>query len=240
MSYEIDEIKSSQRIFYYLLKNSMIKESSESELYKLYSQNEKIMNLVKQQGEVCECNVERYSGVIYLIPKEDNDFLGFTKGELKKELCKSNATDKDYYLSQFVIMTILVEFYGSQGKTSKSREYLKGGELLNIISKRLKDGIDRTNNEDEDRNGIAFSNMLERFDALKSSDINSRSKSTKEGFIYSILRFLQNQGLVDFIEAEDMIITTKKLDNFMDWNILNKNNYYRVLKVLGESNDEQD
>ena len=240
MSYEIDEIKSSQKIFYYLLKNSMIKENSESELYKLYSQNEKIMNLVKQQAEVCECNVERYSGVIYLIPKEDNDFLGFTKGELKKELCKSNATDKDYYLSQFVIMTILVEFYGSQGKTSKSREYLKGGELLNIISQRLKDGIDRTNDEDEDKNGIAFSNMLERFDALKSSDINSRSRSTKEGFIYSILRFLQNQGLVDFIEAEDMIITTKKLDNFMDWNILNKNNYYRVLKVLGESNDEQD
>lgn len=240
MSYEIDEIKSSQRIFYHLLKNSMIKENSESELYKLYSQNEKIMNLVKQQGELCECNVEKYSGVIYLIPKEDNDFLGFSKGELKKELCKSNANDKDYYLSQFVIMTILVEFYGSQGKTSKSREYLKGGELLNIISQRLKDGIDRTNDEDEDLNGIAFSNMLERFDALKSSDVNSRSKTTKEGFIYSILKFLQNQGLIDFIEAEDMIITTKKLDNFMDWNILNKNNYYRVLKVLGEYNDEQD
>lgn len=35
-----------------------------------------------------------------------------------------------------------------------------------------------------------------------------------------------------------MIKTTRKLDNFMDWNLLNQNNYQRVLRVLGVVKDE--
>ena len=62
------------------------------------------MNLVKSQGELADSNIERYGNVIYLIPKEDNDFLGFSKALLKYTLCKSTATDKDYYLVQFVIL----------------------------------------------------------------------------------------------------------------------------------------
>ena len=30
-----------------------------------------------------------------------------------------------------------------------------------------------------------------------------------------------------------MMKTTKKLDQFMDWNLLNQNNYQRVLRVIG-------
>ena len=46
----------------------------------------------------------RYGDVVYLIPREDNTFLGFSKAQLKQLLCKSGGTDKDYYLSQFVIL----------------------------------------------------------------------------------------------------------------------------------------
>ena len=81
--------------------------------------------------------------------------------------------------------------------------------------------------------GLAFINMLEAYEALKSDDRGSRAKTTKEGFIHSILSFLQKQGLIDYIEADEMIKTTKKLDHFMDYNLLNKNNYNRVMRVLG-------
>lgn len=69
---------------------------------------------MKSQGEIAGSNVERYGNVIYLIPKEENNFLGFSKQQLKGTLCKSGATDKDYYLSQFVILTLLVEFFDGQ------------------------------------------------------------------------------------------------------------------------------
>lgn len=232
--YNIEDINISNKIFYFLIQEGELSEEKENELFRLYSESEQVMNLVKRQGENCSCKVEKYSGVIYLIPNEDNYFLGYSKGVLKKELCKSNSNDKDYYLSQFVILTMIVEFYGSQGRTSKSREFLKGGELLNLISNRLKESVEKENLEElQSKAGIAYANISERFEALKSSDKQTTSKTTKEGFIYTILNFLENQGLINYVQADDMITTTSKLDNFMDWNILNKNNYERVVRAFG-------
>ena len=192
---------------------------------------------MKSQGEVAAANIERYGNVIYLIPKEENNFLGFSKQQLKSTLCKSSATDKDYYLSQFVILTLLVEFFDGQGSSSKAREYMRVGELMNCISTRLKEGA-AEEEEKEDTAGISFQILYETYEALKSDDRGSRMKTTKEGFIYNILMFLQKQGLVEYVEQDEMIKTTRKLDNFMDWNLLNQNNYQRVLRVLGVAKDE--
>ena len=192
---------------------------------------------MKSQGEVAAANIERYGNVIYLIPKEENNFLGFSKQQLKSTLCKSSATDKDYYLSQFVILTLLVEFFDGQGSSSKAREYMRVGELMNCISTRLKEGA-AEEEEMEDTAGISFQILYETYEALKSDDRGSRMKTTKEGFIYNILMFLQKQGLVEYVEQDEMIKTTRKLDNFMDWNLLNQNNYQRVLRVLGVKKDE--
>ena len=77
------------------------------------------------------------------------------------------------------------------------------------------------------------------YEALKSDDKGSHAKTTKEGFLYNILLFLQKQGLIEYIERDEMIKTTKKLDSFMDWNLLNQNNYQRVKNILGVIENEQ-
>ena len=237
MAYEAEEIRTSQEIFYYLLEHHELREEDELLLYKAYTEEESVRNLVKSQGEIAGSNIERYGNVIYLIPKEENNFLGFSKQQLKLTLCKSAATDKDYYLSQFAILTLLVEFFDGQGSSSKSREYMRAGEFMNCISLRLKEGADEEENK-EDTAGISFQILYETYEALKSDDRGSRMKTTKEGFIYNILMFLQKQGLVEYVVQDEMIKTTRKLDNFMDWNLLNQNNYQRVLRVLGVVKDE--
>lgn len=231
MAYEIEDIRIGQEIFYYLLEHHEMSEEEQERLYRAYVENERIQNLVKSQGEIALSKIERYGNVVYLIPKEDNTFLGFSKAQLKQLLCKSGGTDKDYYLSQFVILTLLVEFYDGQGATSKTRDYMRVGELQNCISSRLKEGAQRTE-EEEEAAGIAFSSMSEAYEALRSDEKGSRAKTTKEGFLYHILNFLQKQGLVEYIEEDEMIKTTKKLDNFMDWNLLNQNHFQRVRRVL--------
>lgn len=238
MAYELDEIRISQEIFYYLLEHHELREEEEERMYRAYTEREEIQNLVKSQGEIANSSIERYGNVIYLIPREDNSFLGFSKAQLKAVLCRSNATDKDYYLSQFVILTLLVEFYDGQGSSSKAREYMRVGELQNCISERLKEGAQNAGETEEETSGIAFSNMLEAYEALKSDEKGSRARTTKEGFLHYILIFLQKQGLIEYVEQDEMIKTTKKLDNFMDWNLLNQNNYRRVLRVLGVKEDE--
>ena len=237
MAYEAEEVLSSQEIFYYLLEHHELREEDEPLLYKAYTEEEAIRNLDKSQGDVAAANVERYGNVIYLIPKEENNFLGFSKQQLKNTLCKSTATDKDYYLSQFVILTLLVEFFDGQGSSSKAREYMRVGELMNCISTRLMEGAAEEEDE-KDTAGISFRILYETYEALKSDDRGSRMKTTKEGFIYNILMFLQKQGLVEYVEQDEMIKTTRKLDHFMDWNLLNQNNYERVLRVLGVAKDE--
>lgn len=238
MAYEWEAVKSSQEIFYYLLEHHELKEEDEALLYRAYTEQEEVQNLVKSQGEIAGSNIERYGNVIYLIPKEENDFLGFSKGQLKGVLCRSGSTDKDYYLSQFVVLTLLVEFYDGQGSSSKAREYIRVGELQNSISARLKEGAERMGEEEEERHGIAFSDMLRAYEALRSEGRESRAKTTKEGFLHKILVFLEKQGLLEYVEQDEMIKTTKKLDNFMDWNLLNQNNYGRVLRILGVTKDE--
>ncbi len=238
MAYEWEEIRTSQEIFYYLLEHHELREEDEQTLYRAYTEDEQIQNLVKSQGEAALSSIERYGNVIYLIPGEENHYLGFSKAQLKAVLCRSNGTDRDYYLSQFVILTLLTEFYDGQGSSSKTREYIRVGELQNRISERLKEGVENMGEEEEERSGIAFSSMLEAYEALKSDERGSRARTTKEGFLHNILVFLQKQGLIEYIEQDEMIKTTRKLDSFMDWNLLNQNNYSRVLKVLGVKENE--
>ena len=237
MAYEMGEVRLSQEIFYYLLENHELREDGENTLYRAYTEREEIQNLVKSQGEIAGSTVERYGNVIYLIPKEENNFLGFSKAQLKAARCRSGATDRDYYLSQFVVLTLLVEFFDGQGSSSKTREYIRVGELQNCISERLKEGAQNTPEEQEE-GGIAFSDILQAYEALRSDDRGSRARTTKEGFLHQILVFLQKQGLVEYVEQDEMVKTTKKLDNFMDWNLLNQNNYRRVRRVLGVAEDE--
>ena len=238
MAYELEEVRISQEIFYYLLEHHELREEEEIQLYKAYTEQEEVQNLVKSQGEIAQSRIERYGNVIYLIPREENHFLGFSKAQLKAALCKSSGTDKDYYLSQFAVLTLLVEFLDGQGSSSKAREYIRVGELQNCISARLREGAQSMDEEEEEQGGIAFSDMLEAYEALRSDDKGSRAKTTKEGFLHHILLFLQKQGLIEYVEQDEMIKTTKKLDNFMDWNLLNQNNYHRVLRVLGVTEDE--
>lgn len=241
MAYEFAEIRTSQEIFSYLLEMHELRREDAPQLYKAFTESDSVQNLVKSQGESAQCSIERYGDVIYLIPAAGNRFLGYSKAQLKKELCRSNATDRDYYLVQFAILVLLLEFFDGQGSSSKTREYIRVGELQNRISERLREGARQAEEAREDtrrQSGLAYEQMLEVYESLRSDDRGTRQRTTKEGFLHHILRFLQAQGLIEYIEQDEMIKTTRKLDHFMDFNLLNRNHYDRVQAFLG-AEDEQ-
>ena len=240
MAYEMEHIRLGQSIFYHLLQKSILSEEEEPDLFKAYVENEDIMALVKSQGEIADCAIERYGGAIYIMPHLSNTYLGFSKAELKRELCKSGATDKDYYLSQFIILTLLVEFYDGQGSRCKSRDFIKLGELQNIISQRLKAGVSAEEEAEEtEQAGLDYHSMSEAFESLRSEDRSSRKKTTKEGMINAILDFLEKQGLIVYIQEDEMIKTTRKLDNIMEMKLLNKNNYEQIMQALVMSEKQE-
>ena len=239
MAFEYEDIRKSQEIFACLLENHELSEDESADLFDAYTTSEAVQSLTKSQGDALDADIEQYGDTIYLIPREDNSFLGYSKAQLKRELCRSDATDRDYYLSQFAILTLLTMFYDGQGVTAHTRDFIRAGELQNTISERLKEGVERYDEERQEESGIAFTNIAEAYEKLKSDERGSRARTTKEGFLYYILKFLERQGLIEYIEQDDMIKTTKKMDHFMDWNLLNKNNYQRVLAVFNELDDPQ-
>ena len=227
MAYDLNDIKLSQEIFYYLLEHKQLNDRDDGRLYKGFVENELVRGLTKSQAEIAKVIIAQYNRTIYIIPQEDNNFLGYTKQELKKELCKGGALDKDYYLAQFVIIVFLMEFYDGQGQSSKIREYIKIGDR-------------QYDEEQQNANGLMFSRMLEAYSALRSSEKLNRQKTTKEGFLYNIFKFLEEQGLVQYIEREETVWPTEKLDVFMDFNILNQENFRRVLSVMSGIEEQAD
>ena len=46
--------------------------------------------------------------------------------------------------------------------------------------------------------------------------------------------------MIIYVQEDEKIKTTKKLDHIMELRLLNKNNYERIMRVLGVIKDEQD
>ena len=60
MAYTMEDIRKSQEIFYYLLEKHELREEDEQALYKAYTEEEDIQNIVKSQAETASCDIERY------------------------------------------------------------------------------------------------------------------------------------------------------------------------------------
>lgn len=234
MSYSLEEIEQSQAIFAYLLEHHELEQSREQELYRSFLDSEAVQVLLQHQASYLGVDIARYDDVIYLFPAEDNYFLGFSKSELRRHLCRSNTPEAEYYLALFAIMVLILKFYDGYGNSSKIRDYLRFGEWQNSIAEYLKRGSSRYDEDAQNASGLLFTAMSQAYESLRSDERLTRRKTTKEGFLYAVIRFLQAQGLIIYIEKDEMIKTTRKFDHFMDWNLLDRNNYSRVLSVMDE------
>ena len=62
---------------------------------------------------------------------------------------------------------------------------------------------------------------------------DSRDRPFASYFTTNKPTFILVEWVLDLSLIHILIKTTKKLDSFMDWNLLNQNQFQRVLKVLG-------
>ena len=239
MSYTIDVIEQSQKIVAHLLLHHELDESGGKELYRSYCDSPEVQNLVASQAEALNVYIERYEDVIYLMPKEDNTSLGFSKSQLKLALCRSGAQDSDYYLALFSILVLIALFYDGCGIQSRTRDFLKFGHWQNAVSEYLQKGMYRLSEDEQNESGILFTAMNRAYESLKSEENLTKKKNTKEGFLGTILRFLREQKLVQYSDDE-IIKPGRKFDHLMNWNLLDRANYERVMATMRELDREQD
>ena len=225
------------KIIYELMKRKShtLHASRDRDMYFEYLNNVFVQEAVKDLADAFELIVRRYGEEIYLIPCPGNTFLGFNRTEIRNRICTSNATSVECDLALFIILLLFAEIYDGRGRTVKGHDFITMTQFKNLVSERLKEGISNIPKEDETLYGINYHDMYDRWESLKACEEGQKmTKTTKDGFITSIIRFLKDQNLMEYIEADDQIRPLPKADVFMEQDILDKRNFTRVQSLIQE------
>lgn len=127
MAYEISEIRLSQQIFYYLLEHHELREEEEQRLYRAFTDEEPVQNLVKSQAEEALCSVERLIAILEsrIKDKEDELLRLTTRGTdildtiNNYELSKSNATPSEQEEIDLKIQNCEDQYKANNGEITK-------------------------------------------------------------------------------------------------------------------------
>lgn len=149
--------------------------------------------------------------MILLVPEDDNTFLGFSKADLKDRLLKSQQTDVHYYLMMFMLLVLLDAFYSTEYGDGQLREFLLLGDWMNRTDKALNAGL----NLEDNPGNIPYEEMQDTYNNLL-SEMDSGRKGTKLQLYQTLLRFLQQQGLVVYFEGGGQIYVTGRLNALID------------------------
>lgn len=82
-----------------------------------------------------ECRLVTRQGMLYLVPNQDNLFLGYSKADLKAVLLKSNQNDVHYYLSMFALLVLLDAFYSTEYGGGRLRDFLSLEDWMSRFDK---------------------------------------------------------------------------------------------------------
>ena len=222
-------LQKAMRIYYYLLKDGELTFDNNKELYLDYSDREvrAIIDIMARESNI---SIEKFNQVIYLIPNEENDILGIKEMDLQK-IISYDARKIDFYLSQYIIITIIFVFFSGKGSYVKSRDFIRIAELEEVITSRLlyansKKNIDREQEEAK----FNVTAMFEHWNALQIDEQGKRK--TKYGYIRSVCAFLEKHNLLVYDTVEEDIRPSNKLTHLMTYNFLDGNRLEIINKLL--------
>lgn len=223
-------LEKAMRIYYFLLKEGELSFDNNKELYLDYSDSE-VRSLLEIMARESNVSIERYNQVVYLIPDEENDVLGIKDMELQKVI-SYDARKIDFYLSQYIIIVMILVFYSGKGGFVKSRDFIRLPELEAIISSRLAYANSRKNIErEQEEAAVNITEMCEHWSALQMEEPGKRK--TKYGYIRSVCSFLAKQGLLIYDMVEEDIRPTAKFTNLMMYNFLDSERIELIDGLLG-------
>ena len=224
-------LEKAMRIYYFLLKEGELNFENNKELYMDYSDSEvrELLEILARESDVL---IERYNQVVYLIPGEDNDVIGIKDMEVQKVI-SYDARKVDFYLSQYIMTLLIMTFFNGKGSFVKSRDFIRIGDLEEIVTTRLTYARSRKNIEREQEEALFnITAMYEQWSALPIDEPGKRK--TKYGYLRSVCTFLEKQGLLLYDMAEEEVRPTAKFTNLMTYHFLNGERMELIEKILEE------
>ena len=218
-----DKIKGATKIYYQLLKNGEIRRGFNKELYNLYANYSDIQETLKYMAEESKCDILLTTDALYMIPKPENDIIGFNYRN--DEDLKNVKDESDYYLGLYIITVIFNEFFNAIAPM----EFMSIDELVKKVENRL---VAASNKEDvkklESESRYNILSLKEAWFAKENLPGDKEEKIGKLTWSYQyrygcarrIIIFLTNQGLVIYSKEDDEIRPTEKLNDLMNYYFL--------------------
>lgn len=224
-------LQKAMRIYYFLLEEGELTFENNKELYLEYADSDVriLLEILAKESNVL---IEKYNQVVYLIPNEDNDVMGIKDMDLQKVI-SYDARKIDFYVSQYIITVIITVFFSGKGSFVKSRDFIRIGELEEILTSRLEFANSRKNIEKEQEEAMFnITAMFEHWNALQIDEPGKRK--TKYGYIRSVSHFLAKHNLLIYDINEEDIRPTNKFTHLMTYNFLDSARLEIIEKILSE------
>lgn len=234
--YSLDDIIKSIKLINFLLEHGELTENDDADLYSLFS-NVNVREILEAYSEESSVSIKKYDDTIYFIPDTDNEFLGYKRAELKKEIFpRGDMKNIDLFMAMYIIILLTAEFYSGKGTNVKIRDLISLGELDEKITERLELFEDEDDNDKYAVTGIAINDISKYWFTLINED-DSEIMRTRRWYINQVMNFLKKEGLIN-IQDETVIIPTAKFNRLAANYFLNYDRLEYIENILNKKKEE--
>jgi len=236
--YILEDIRKAMRLYNYLLENGELNAKDDNELFQYFS-DVRVREIIEAFQEESRVSIKKYDDTIYFIPRVDNEFLGYTRFELKKEIFKrTDMRNIDLFLAMYIMLSLTSEFYSGKGTNVKIRDLIQLGEIDEKITERLELFFNVEDKSVDEESGLAITDIAKYWFTLTNED-DSAALKTRRWYISQVMSFLKKEDLVN-IQDETVIIPTTKFNRLAANYFLNYERLEDINALLNEKSVKED
>ena len=236
--YILEDIRKAMRLYNYLLSHGELTSKDDKELFMCFS-DVKVREIIEAMEEESRVSVRKYDDTIYLIPDVDNEFLGYKRWELKKEIFpRGDMKNIDLFLAMYIMLQLTSEFYSGKGSNVKIRDLIQLGELDEKITERLELFSSSEDKSVDEETSLAMTDISKYWLTLTNED-DATSFRTRRWYIAQVMNFLKKENLIS-IQDETVIIPTSKFNRLAANYFLNYERLEDINRILSQKSMEED
>jgi len=237
---KMENIRTASALLKVLMEEGKLTRTSHKDLFMSYISEMKVEEILDTMTEELDAEVLRVNNVLYLLPSQENELLGFRHRDTR-EWFGASARQTDAFLAYYITAVILNLFFGGKNRDPKQREFLSLLHVVEEMDRRTGEvlGKKEAAKEMDQKVSMNFEICAEVWDIKKGHEEGSRT-TTKMGFLLRVVRLLQQEGLLRISEDEKEIRTTEKLDDLMIHYYLKEDRVQEIQKILREEDHAED
>lgn len=166
-------------------------------LYEEYASNAEVYDILHKIFKKMNLNLYEYNYGLYITAGENNKIFGYSNADLKKAL--GVKLNRELYLCYFIIYHVIMRFYNDTASYTYA-EYLKLEDIVTDVEHSLAHITENMEafalNEVEENSFEALALLWEDMPAVNSEDSLRATRTSKSGYVKTVLNFLIAQELL--------------------------------------------